>query len=428
MNSSTDNLQVYLVGGAVRDELAGLPVSDRDWVVVGHTVEEMLDRGFRPVGKSFPVFLHPTTNEEYALARKEKKVGKGYGGFETISDPSISLEEDLARRDLTINAIARDNSGLLIDPYDGKGDLEAGLLRHVSTAFAEDPLRVLRVARFAARFHAKGFKIHDETMALMRELVESGEVNDLTAERVWQEFLAAMKRPHFSRFIQELKNCGALKVILPEVDSLFGVPQTKKYHPEIDTGIHTLMALDAVQNLTLDPVIIFAVLVHDLGKGVTPENEWPSHKGHEKAGIPLVEGVCNRLRVGNEFKKLSRLVCEFHLLHHQFDHLKPAKKLRLLQSLDGFRNPDMVEKFCQACVADMRGRLGRDQAADTQRRNIMSALESASSVDAESIATEIKYHAKEKGWPNAELGGRIADAITRERISAIKNSGLKETS
>ncbi len=299
-------MKTYLVGGAVRDELLGLQVDERDWVVVGSTPEEMLDKGYRQVGASFPVFLHPKTGEEYALARTEKKLGHGYHGFSVDFHAGVTLEEDLQRRDLTINAIARDENGQLIDPYGGQRDIEQKVLRHVSEAFVEDPLRVLRVARFAARFVPLGFRVHESTLALMAEITRSGELGHLAAERIWREIETAMASPAPSEFVNVMRQCGALEVLLPEVNRLFGVPQPARYHPEIDTGIHLLMALDTAAEISGGKAnVVFAVLVHDLGKGLTPPGEWPAHRGHEAAGLPLVDAVCSRFRVPAP----GRLIC-----------------------------------------------------------------------------------------------------------------------
>jgi len=351
--------KTYLVGGAVRDDLLGLQAAERDWVVVGSTPEKMLDKGFRQVGASFPVFLHPENGEEYALARTEKKQGHGYHGFNVDFHPGVTLEEDLQRRDLTINAIARDEDGKLIDPYGGQRDLEQKVLRHVSEAFAEDPLRVLRVARFAARFADVGFRVHGSTLALMREITQSGELQHLVAERIWREIERAMKTARPSEFVSVLRECGALGVLLPEVNALFGVPQPEKYHPEIDTGIHLLMALDIAADLCNGSAdIVFAVLLHDLGKGITPQQKWPSHIGHEAAGLPLVDAVCKRLKAPNAMQDLARKVCTGHLDCHRILEARPATVLRMLERLDVFRQPEILSNFVTACEADYRGRKG----------------------------------------------------------------------
>lgn len=351
--------KTYLVGGAVRDSLLGLKVKERDWVVVGSTPDEMLERDFKQVGASFPVFLHPKGGEEYALARTEKKQGHGYHGFNVDFHPGVTLEEDLQRRDLTINAIAQDENGRLIDPFGGQQDLQRKVLRHVSDAFVEDPLRVLRVARFAARFAHLGFRVHVSTMALMREITQSGELQHLAAERIWREFEAAMKTGRPSEFVSVLRECGALEALLPEVNVLFGVPQPEKYHPEIDTGIHMLMALDAAADISNGTAnVVFAVLLHDLGKGVTPQKYWPSHRGHEAAGVPLVDAVCSRMKVPNAVHDLARKVCARHLDCHRILEARPKTVLRLLERLDVFRQPDLLPDFIAACEADYRGRKG----------------------------------------------------------------------
>ena len=351
--------QTYLVGGAVRDALLGLKAKEQDWVVVGSTPGEMLDKGFKQVGAAFPVFLHPKNGEEYALARTEKKQGHGYHGFNVDFHPGVTLEEDLQRRDLTINAIARNEDGSLVDPYGGQRDLEQKVLRHVSDAFVEDPLRVLRVARFAARFAGFGFRVHESTMALMQEITRSGELQHLAVERIWREIELAMKTEKPSVFVSVLRECGALEVLLPEVNRLFGVPQPEKYHPEIDTGIHLLMALDVAADMSEGAAnVVFAVLLHDLGKGITPQQEWPSHRGHESGGLPLVDDVCGRLKVPNAVHDLSRKVCLLHLRCHRMLEVRPVTALRLLEKLDVFRQPGILPDFVLACEADYRGRKG----------------------------------------------------------------------
>jgi tRNA nucleotidyltransferase (CCA-adding enzyme) len=349
----------YLVGGAVRDALLGIKAKERDWVVVGSTPDEMLAKGFKQVGASFPVFLHPDSGEEYALARTEKKEGHGYHGFNVDFHPGVTLEEDLQRRDLTINAIASDSDGNLIDPFGGQQDVEQKLLRHVSDAFVEDPLRVLRVARFAARFAHLGFKVHSSTLSLMDEITRSGELQHLAAERIWREIELAMKTDSPSVFVQVLRECGALEDLLPEVNALFGVPQTEKYHPEIDTGVHLLMALDQATGLSGGSAsIVFAVLLHDLGKGLTAQELLPSHVGHETAGVPLVDDVCRRFRVPNAVHDLARKVCARHLDCHRILQARPVTVMRLLENLDVFRNQDLLPDFLLACEADYRGRKG----------------------------------------------------------------------
>ncbi len=356
--TNSNSFKRYLVGGAVRDALLGLEVTERDWVVVGSTPQEMTEQGFRPVGKTFPVFLHPKTQEEYALARTERKVAVGYKGFDIYADKSVSLEQDLSRRDLTINAIAQDKAGNLIDPHGGMADLNAKILRHVSPAFREDPLRVLRIARFAARFAPLGFSIANETQALLKQMVNSGELNALTTERVWQEIERALCTEKPSVFFEVLRQCGALKTLLPEVDSLFGIPQRADYHPEIDCGVHTMMAVDRARELTNCPTAIFAVLIHDLGKALTPQNEWPSHRMHEQRGIKPVEQLCKRYRLPKKVQQLAVAVCRDHLLMHTLAQLRPDTVLKLLQRLDAFRKPQQLELFALCCQADAQGRGG----------------------------------------------------------------------
>lgn len=350
---------IYLVGGAVRDDLLGVEAVEHDWVVVGSTPDEMLDKGFKQVGASFPVFLHPKNGDEYALARTEKKQGHGYHGFKVDFHPDVTLEEDLQRRDLTINAMARGEDGSLVDPYGGQRDLEHRVLRHVSDAFVEDPLRVLRVARFAARFAHLGFRVHPSTLALMKEITQSGELEHLAAERIWREIELAMKTARPSEFVSVLRSCGALQVLLPEVSVLFGIPQPEKYHPEIDSGVHLLMALDAAaERANGNAAIVFAVLLHDLGKGLTPTQDWPSHIGHEASGVPLVDAVCKRMRTPNAMHDLARKVCAYHLDCHRLLEARPVTVLRLLERLDVFRQSTLVDDFVVACEADYRGRKG----------------------------------------------------------------------
>jgi tRNA nucleotidyltransferase (CCA-adding enzyme) len=349
-------MKTYLVGGAVRDRLLGIPVTDRDWMVVGSSPQQMLDAGYRPVGKDFPVFIHPESGEEYALARTERKTGRGHGDFTFHTSPDVTLEDDLLRRDFTINAIVEDDSGELIDPFGGQQDLDSRILRHVSEAFVEDPLRVLRAARFTARFNHLGFTIAEETRQLMAQIVVSGELQALSAERVWQETQKALSEGSPRTYIEILRECGALAVLLPELDRLFGVPQRADYHPEIDTGLHTLMALDKAVELSDSPEVRYAVLVHDLGKGITPEDILPRHIGHEEKGVPLVEAVSKRLRVPKRFIKLAVAVTRFHLQCHKIDTLRPKTILKLLKGLDIFRNPEQLDLFLLACEADARGR------------------------------------------------------------------------
>lgn len=374
-------METYLVGGAVRDKMLNLPVKDRDWVVVGASVEDMQAQGFLQVGKGFPVFLHPQTQQEYALARTERKTAPGHTGFEFDTSADVSLEQDLMRRDLTINAMAETESGDIVDPYNGRRDLEQRVLRHVSPAFSEDPLRVLRVARFAARFAHLGFLVAEETMTLMQAMVASDELDSLVAERVWQEIERAMAAPDPAIFITVLRDCGALRVILPELDKLFGVPQPAKYHPEIDTGIHTVMCLEQVSKLTQDPVVRYATMLHDVGKGVTDQSKWPSHHGHETLGLKLQTEITTRLHVPNEFSQLAALVCEHHTKLHRIVELRPATVLKLLESLDAIRRPERMDKFLLACEADARGRTGLEDRAYPQRSYLLQVLHAVSAID-----------------------------------------------
>jgi tRNA nucleotidyltransferase (CCA-adding enzyme) len=349
-------MQIFLVGGAVRDSLLKRPVTERDWVVVGASIDEMLAQGFQQVGKDFPVFLHPQSKEEYALARTERKSGKGYTGFAVNADSSITLEEDLSRRDLTINAIAQDDQGNLIDPFHGQADIDNRLLRHVSPAFAEDPLRVLRVARFAARYAHLGFRVADETLVLMREIVSAGEVDYLTAERVWKETQRALTEKNPEVYFSVLRDCGALKVLFSEIDALFGVPQTAAYHPEIDTGVHCLMSLQQAVKLSDDPLIRFATLIHDLGKATTPVDILPRHIGHEERSLPLIETLCQRIKCPNDYKELALTVAAWHTHCHRALELKASSLLKLLLRLDTFRRPERFEQFLVCCESDARGR------------------------------------------------------------------------
>lgn len=398
--------KLYLVGGAIRDEMLGLEVFERDWVLTGTTPQALKDRGYRQVGASFPVFLHPQSNEEYALARTERKQGRGYHGFTVDFEPTIRIEQDLERRDLTINAMARAQDGTLVDPFGGKQDLRERVLRHVSPAFSEDPLRVLRVARFAARFADLGFTVHEDTLALMHELARSGELDHLVPERAWTEIRKAMRTSRPSLFIEVLRECGALKQLLPEVEALFGVPQNARYHPEIDTGLHTLMALDAAAAADAPEDARVAVLLHDLGKGLTPEDELPSHRGHETTGIPLVKAVCERFRVPNATRRTALQVCEFHLRCHRILEAKPATVMRLLEGLDAIRQPD-INDFLAACEADYRGRAGWADRAYQQADRLRAALHAARNVKAAALA--------DKGVTGPALG----EALRSARIEAI---------
>ncbi|MEN5244152.1 multifunctional CCA addition/repair protein [Pseudomonas atacamensis] len=401
-------MQVYKVGGAVRDRLLGLPVTDVDRVVVGATTEEMLAKGFRPVGADFPVFLHPKTGEEYALARTERKSGRGYGGFTFYASPEVTLEEDLIRRDLTINAMAEDDQLNLTDPYHGQRDLEARILRHVSPAFAEDPLRVLRVARFAARYAGLGFTVADETMDLMRQLSESGELQALTAERSWKEISRALMEDHPQVFIQVLRDCGALKELMPEVDALFGVPQPETHHPEIDTGLHTLSVLEQ-SSLHKQPLTVrWACLLHDLGKGLTPEEEWPRHIAHEHTGLKLIKAVNERFKAPKDCQELALLVGQYHTHGHRALELKASTLLELLQSFDIYRRPQRFEEFIAACEMDARGRKGLEQRSYPQADYLRGAAKAARAVAVQPLL--------EQGFKGPELG----EALKRERLKALK--------
>ncbi len=375
----------YLVGGAVRDELLGLEVKDQDWVVTGSTPEEMLRLGFITVGADFPVFLHPKNKQEYALARTERKTAKGYHGFKFDTDSKVTLEQDLKRRDLTINAIAKDQSGHLIDPFNGIKDIKAKILRHVSAAFSEDPVRILRIARFASRFHKLGFTIADETMELMKTMVKNGEVDELVPERVFKEFSRALAEESPEVFIQVLRDCGALAVIMPEIDILFGIPNPEKWHPEIDTGIHTLMVLQQAAKLTDDPMVRFAALCHDLGKGITPKNLWPSHRGHEKAGLSIVRALCERLKTPKNWRELAELSSEFHLHGHRLMEMKATTIVTTLEKLDAFRRPERFAQFLITCEADGRGRKDWEDKPYPQRQQFWSLYQAAIAIDRKEI-------------------------------------------
>lgn len=399
-------MQIYLVGGAVRDKLLGVPVKDRDWVVVGATPEEMLAEGYKPVGKDFPVFIHPETKEEYALARTERKSGKGYKGFTFHTSPDVTLEDDLQRRDLTINAIAEDEDGNLIDPYDGAADIKQGMLRHVSPAFVEDPLRVLRIARFAASL---GFKIAPETMSLLKEIADSDELDALVPERVWTEMEKALSGKYPARFILVLRSCNAMKKLFPEIEALFGVPQTKKYHPEIDTGLHTIMSLNQSTRLSDDPMIRFAVLVHDLGKATTPKDKLPSHHGHEERGVKIINKLCKRYRIPNKYRELAINASRFHLDCHRIQEMKPETVLKKLEQLDAFRRPERFEQFLIACEADARGRGGSEDRNYPQAEYFQNALKAANEVNSKSL--------QEQGFEGKALG----QEIRKQQIENIKS-------
>lgn len=397
-------LTVYEVGGAVRDALLGLPVKDHDYVVVGSSAEEMVERGFRPVGKDFPVFLHPTTHQEYALARTERKTARGYKGFQVYAAPDVTLEQDLARRDLTINAMARSESGELIDPYGGAKDLKAGILRHASEAFSEDPVRILRVARFAARF---GFAVAPETLQLMREMSDNGEVDALVPERVWQELSRGLMEKKPSRMFDVLRDCAALKKMLAEVDCLFGVPQPVQHHPEIDTGVHVMMVVDyaAAQNYSLE--VRFAALTHDLGKGVTPKSEWPKHHGHEAKSVDLVKQLCARIKVPSDSRDLALLAARYHGDIHRAQQLRADTMLRLFRSADAFRRPERFAELLRACECDARGRLGLHDQAYPQADYLRHMFAAASAVDAGAIAAACNDNSQ------------IEAAVDQARIKAL---------
>jgi tRNA nucleotidyltransferase (CCA-adding enzyme) len=373
-------MQVYLVGGAVRDALLGLPVKERDWVVVGSTRDELARLKYREVGRDFPVFLHPESHEEYALARRERKTAPGYRGFAVEFGPEVTLEEDLARRDLTINAIARTGDGSLIDPHGGQRDLNARVLRHVSPAFVEDPVRILRIARFAARFAPLGFTVAAETMQLMRAMVERGEVSALVAERVWQETEKALGESGASVFFKILRECGALKIVYPEIDALWGVPQPEKWHPEIDTGVHTMMVLDQAVLLSSETRVRFAALVHDLGKATTPHSEWPGHKGHEERSVALIEALCDRLKLPSDYRELGIIVARYHGNVHRAFELRPNTILAILEKVDAFRRGERFTQALVACEADSRGRLGLENNPYPQRQYLQSARDAAATV------------------------------------------------
>ncbi|HCH02876.1 MAG TPA: multifunctional CCA addition/repair protein [Vibrio sp.] len=405
-------MEIYLVGGAVRDRLLGIPSYDKDWMVVGSSPQEMLAQGFRAVGQDFPVFLHPETQEEYALARTERKSGQGYTGFECHYAPDVTLEEDLARRDLTINAIAQSPDGSLHDPYHGEKDLQARILRHVSPAFSEDPLRVLRVARFAAKLQPFGFTIAPETMLLMQQIVDSGELSYLTAERVWQEWQKSLNTDSPQVFLETLKQCGALAVILPEIDALFGVPQPERWHPEIDTGIHTLMVAKQAAQLSSDIAVRFAAQVHDLGKAITPESEWPSHKMHCHTGLKLIKQLCQRLTISNECRDLALLVCQHHSNLHRTMELKPSTALKLLNQLDAWRKPQRFEQVLLCCQADHQGRLGLESQPYPQKKRMLDYYHAAASINVQAIISQ------------GVIGKAIREELDKQRTAAIESVKL----
>lgn len=405
--------KIYLVGGAVRDKLLGYPFHERDWVVVGSSPEAMIAQGFRPVGKDFPVFLHPVSNEEYALARTERKTAPGYSGFTFHTASDITLEEDLKRRDLTINAIAEDEHGNLCDPFNGQADIKNKILRHVSDSFSEDPVRILRVARFAARYAHLGFTVAPETLALMRTMVDQGEVNHLVSERIWRELERALREKSPQVFIETLRQCGALKIIVPEVDALFGVPQSPQHHPEIDCAVHTLMALQQARLATDDSEVLFATLVHDLGKATTAADLLPRHIGHEARSLPLIEQLCDRLAVPKRHRELGIAVARDHTHCHRAFELKAATLLALIERLDGFRRPEKVEKFLQCCTADARGRKGFTDAPYPQADYIREALQQCTAVKAKDLLAE------------GVSGKALGDAIHSQRLQRLTDLKLR---
>ena len=401
-------MEVYLVGGAVRDRLLERPVKERDWVVVGASPEELERQGFVPVGREFPVFLHPQTHEEYALARLERKVAPGYRGFTTRFSPDVTLEEDLQRRDLTINAMAESSTGELVDPYGGRRDLEARLLRHVSESFIEDPVRVLRVARFAARYAELGFQVAEETVALMRRMTDSGELCALVPERVWQETERALGEARPEVFFETLRVCGALQVIFPELADLYGVPQPPRWHPEVDTGVHVMLALRYAAVIGASTEVRFAVLMHDLGKALTEPERWPSHRGHEEAGVPVIEALCARLKVPNGFRDLAVLTARHHAVVHRAAELRPTTVLKLLEATDAFRRPERFEEMLEACEADARGRTGLEAQPYPQREYLRRALAAAGAVSLD------------EGERQGLKGAAIGEKIREKRLAAIK--------
>lgn len=402
-------MQVYLVGGAVRDRRLGRPVKDRDWVVVGATPEQLRAQGYKPVGADFPVFLHPVSGEEYALARTERKHGRGYGGFLFHTGPEVSLEDDLSRRDLTINAMAETADGQLVDPYGGAADLEARVLRHVSPAFVEDPLRVLRVARFMARYAAQGFRVAPETRALVRRIADSGELAHLTAERVWQELARALAEPMPSAFLRTLRDSGALRHVLPEVDALYGVPQRAEWHPEIDCGVHTQMVIDAAARLApADVDTGFCALTHDLGKALTPASVLPRHLGHESGGLPPLNTLCARLKVPRETAAIARIVCAEHLNLHRLAELRPSTIVDLIGRCDGWRKPERLRVLGLACMADKRGRLGEADGSYPSAQLLLDCHAAGAAVSAEPFLAR------------GLTGVAVGEAIRKARIAAVR--------
>ncbi|HGJ5873897.1 MULTISPECIES: multifunctional CCA addition/repair protein [Arsenophonus] len=408
-------MQIYLVGGAVRDQLLGLPVSDRDWVVVGATPDDLIKLGFQQVGKDFPVFLHPKTREEYALARTERKTGVGYTGFSCHAAPDVTIEEDLLRRDLTINAIAQTEDGKLIDPFQGEQDIKNRLLRHVSTAFAEDPLRILRVARFAARLAKQKFTIANETQSLMKKMVSNHEISTISAERVWSETEKALQSSAPETYFHVLRDCGALAILFPEINQLFGIPSATESHAEMDTGIHTLLTLKMAASLTDNIETRFAALCHDFGKALTPPEQWPAHGDHAIKAIPLIEAMCNRLRIPSRIKELAKLVARFHQQIHQINQLQPESVINLFNQLDSWRKPERINQLVIACEADARSWLEREHITYPQAKFVIEAFETVQKVSSKNLI--------EQGIK----GIAIRDELTRQRIQALTDWRRQQT-
>lgn len=408
-------MQIYLVGGAVRDQLLGLPVSDRDWVVVGATPDDLIKLGFQQVGKDFPVFLHPKTREEYALARTERKTGVGYTGFSCNAAPDVTIEEDLLRRDLTINAIAQTEDGQLIDPFHGEQDIKNRLLRHVSAAFAEDPLRILRVARFAARLAKQKFTIANETQSLMKKMVSNHEINTISAERVWSETEKALQSSAPETYFHVLRDCGALAILFPEINQLFGIPSATESHAQMDTGIHTLLTLKMAASLTDNIETRFAALCHDFGKALTPPEQWPAHGDHAIKAIPLIEAMCNRLRIPNKIKELAKLVARFHQQIHQINQLQPESVINLFNQLDSWRKPERINQLVIACEADARSWLEREHITYPQAKFVIEAFETVQQVSSKNLI--------EQGIK----GIAIRDELTRQRIQALTDWRRQQT-
>ena len=400
-------MKIFLVGGAVRDRLLNIPVKERDWVVLGETPDSMIQHGFRPVGKDFPVFLHPQSHEEYALARTERKTAPGYKGFVIHADPDVTLEQDLLRRDLTINAMAMTPEGEIIDPFGGRNDLDNRIFRHISPAFSEDPVRILRVARFAARYSHLGFCIADETQALMRQMIDSGEIDYLVPERVWAETQKALAERSPAAFFKVLKECGALPKVFPEIDALFGVPQPERFHPEIDTGLHCLLCLEQASHLSPKPEVRFAALVHDLGKALSPPEQWPHHYNHEQKGVPVLERLCARLRIPNTYKLLAKQVMNHHSRCHRAFDLRASTLVDTLAHLGAFKTDNRLNDILLACEADYKGRTGLENTAYPQADFIKGAAKAATGVDTSSVLQ------------NELRGPQIGEAIRHLRIKAV---------